>query len=97
MSVKKTWRNRIQTILSSKKGIYSDCYWTEVHNIFSQLNDIGCSVVINSAEYMDDASAKIWLYDIEVEGYKFSGVLNAHAAGSVQDPFDRYDISAYLF
>lgn len=100
MATKKTWKNRIQKILSSRGGIYQDDYWTEVHAIWEGISNIGGDVIINSANYQEENGVpmrKVWEYTIEIEGYTFHGILTAHGAGTVQDPLSRYDISAYFF
>jgi hypothetical protein len=41
---------------------------------------------------------KEYQVDIDTpEGFNIQGTLNCHAAGSVEDPFDRYDMSLVLW
>ena len=101
MATKATWKRRIQSVLSdNSKGIYSDESWAQVHNIWKAIRAMGCDLVINSANYQQNHEgtpvSKTWLYTIEIEGFSFDGILTAHGAGSVKDPLDKYDISAYI-
>lgn len=98
---KRTVKNKINKILSeSSKGLYSDQYWIGVNAVWSALRKNGYFPTIESAEYNHDTEgkpvSKTWKFSITFEGkYTFFGVLTAHGAGSVDDPLDRYDISAY--
>ena len=94
---KKTFKNRINKILTENtKGIFSDQYWQPVHATFKALQD---AVSIGSTAYQHNADgipvSKVWMFYVEAEGYMIRGILTAHGAGSVADPLDRYDISAY--
>jgi len=98
MATKQSAKNRIQKILSvNSTSIYSDDYWAQVSHIWECIRQHQAELIINSAEYAADGMTKTWKFEVKSAGYVFQGVLNAHAAGSVKDPFDRYDISAYIF
>ena len=87
-------------------GLFSDQSWEGVHNVFHKLEQLGVPVAIGCTEYLHDergdATGKQWKFSttfINGKGKEtvLRGVLTAHAAGSVADPLDKYDISAYAF
>lgn len=97
---KKTFKNRINKILTDNtKGIFSDQYWQPVQATWKALQEAGYFVSIGSTAYQHNADgipvSKNWMFTVEAEGYVVQGILTAHGAGSIQDPLDRYDISAY--
>jgi len=101
MATKITCKRRIQKVLSENStGIFSDNSWEKVHSIWAAVRAIGADLVIESAEYGHNVDGvpiqKKWLYTVTLEGYTFTGVLTAHGAGSIKDPLDKYDISAYI-
>lgn len=96
---KKTFKNRIQKILSMAIGIYTDEYWIPVHQIFNAISEKGWQVVISETKYNHNEDnqpiSKTWKFTVIGEGFEIPCILTAHGAGSVADPLDRYDISAY--
>ena len=101
MATKRTLKNRINTILTdSTKGFHVDNRWQPVHATWNALRDAGYDVEIEPAEYgwddKNEPTHKVWRYTVTAEKYTFRGVLTAHAAGTVEDPMARYDISAYI-
>jgi hypothetical protein len=97
-----TAKNRVNRILSdNSKGIYSDDYWCPIHKIFNTLLDSGFPVQIMSTKYRQNEDglniSKEWRIQIPLEiGKPLDGIITAHGAGSIHDPLDRYDISAYV-
>lgn len=86
--------------------LYNDEYWagvSEVKNTIGALpfvTDISVSVENGGYRTNSDNSAKWKEYKFEIQtdqNVAIYGQLNAHAAGSVQDPFDRYDITLTLW
>jgi len=55
------------------------------------------SVSVENGGYRENSDGVKWKeYNLEIEtiqGFKIFGILNAHAAGTVEDPFSRYDIT----
>ena len=101
MATKQTWKRRIQKILSdNSRGIFSDNSWEQVHKIFAAVNASEAVLYVGATAYRQNEDGtpveKKWLFTVEVENFIFQGVLTAHGAGSVKDPLDRYDISAYI-
>jgi hypothetical protein len=97
---KNTTKNRINKILASSPGIYSDQYWKAINHIFEALAGNGYNYQIESSQYHHNDQglpiAKEWRLSITTDNYSFSAIITAHGAGSVTDPLDRYDISAYI-
>lgn len=97
-----TAKNRVNKILSdNSKGSYTDQYWQPIHNIFKLLEAAGFNTILNSTLYrQNDAGipiSKEWRIEVLMEtGKSLKGIITAHGAGSIEDPLDRYDISAYV-
>jgi hypothetical protein len=80
---KPAFKNKVNRILhDATKGIFSDQYWSGVSGAINQLNGTPVS--------------KEWRIQVIHEGIILSAIITAHGAGSVNDPLDRYDISAYV-
>jgi len=99
---KQTIKNRINNVIyDNTKGFYNDEDWSGVKNVFNQLENKGYEVTIMD-QYYDNSqgfmSLKKWIFIVtdKINKFAFQGVLNAHSAGTVNDPMSRYDISCYL-
>jgi len=81
--------------------LYNDEYWAGVSDVKKAIGSIDgiadISVYVENGGYKQNAEGTKWKeYKLEIEtvqGFKIFGILNAHAAGTVEDPFDRYDIT----
>ena len=90
------------------KGIFSDNSWEAINKIFQKLKDSGMEVTILSTKYggqNDDGNPmpkyKEWQISIPFTNkagkpMELVGPVTAHGAGSIQQPLDRYDITAYV-
>lgn len=98
---------KVNTILSAaSKGLFRDQSWEAVNKVWKELDRAGIDYNITHTEYMNDPNtrmpnAKMWKFEVPFQNEKFRpailfGVLTAHGAGSVEDPLDRYDITAYV-
>jgi len=100
---------RVNKVLGElSKGIFSDDSWQAINKIFEKLNQLGLEVNILSAKYggQQDTSNnmpkyKEWQISIPFTNkagkpMELVGQITAHGAGSVQQPLDRYDITAYV-
>ena len=95
-------------LAESSKGIFSDNSWEAINKIFQKLKESGLEVSVLSAKYggQGDTSNgmpkyKEWQISIPFTNNKgkpaqLVGQITAHGAGSVEQPLDRYDISAYV-
>ena len=85
------------------KGIFRDNSWQPIHKTFKELARHSIEYVIQKAEYLKEhgiPTSKVWSFEIEFfneKGRKTTlyGRIVASGAGSVKDPLDRYDVTAY--
>jgi len=100
---------RVNKVLAElSKGMFSDDSWQAIHKIFEKLNQLGLEVNILSAKYGGQqdtsngmAKYKEWQISIPFTNkagkpMELVGQITAHGAGSVEQPLDRYDITAYV-
>jgi hypothetical protein len=87
------------------KGFFKDDYWRPITRTFKELAEHGIFYEVNKTEYLKDnegrPNAKIWSFSIDFfndKGRKTTlyGTITASGAGSVEDPLDRYDVTAYV-
>ena len=81
---------------------YFDTYWKGVNDIIDALLAEGCEVTTwcENGGYRRNSEGTQWKeYKMEIVcgKYEFEAVLNCHAAGSVEDPFDRYDMTLIIW
>lgn len=101
--------SRVNKVLASlSKGIFSDNSWEAIHKIFEKLRELGLDVSILSAKYggQQDTSNnmpkyKEWQISIPFTNkagkpMELVGPITAHGAGSIEQPLDRYDVTAYV-
>ena len=100
---------RVNKVLGElSKGIFSDQSWEAINKIFEKLKSLGLDVTILSAKYggYQDTSNnmpkyKEWQISIPFtnkvgKSMELVGTITAHGAGSIEQPLDRYDITAYV-
>lgn len=99
---------RVNKILASlSKGLFSDNSWEAIHKIFNKLQELGLEVSTTSAKYGGQTANsnmptfKEWKISIPFTNKNgkptfLIGQITAHGAGSVEQPLDRYDITAYV-
>lgn len=99
----------IKKIYDLTKGftsrLYNDDYWKGVDDIrkaISSISDIKETLIypINGGYRTSKDGMSQWKeYEVELTGEDFviKGTLNCHAAGSVDDPFDKYDMSLVIY
>lgn len=101
--------SRVNKILSAaSKGLFSDNSWEAINNIFKKLSEAGLDVTVTSAKYGGHADTgndmpkfKEWQISIPFTNKNgkqvaLVGNITAHGAGSLEQPLDRYDITAYV-
>ena len=98
----------VNTILATMaRGMFSDNSWEAINKIFSKLNEAGIPVETLNTKYGGQSEQspmptfKEWQIKIPFTNNKgkptdLVGQITAHGAGSVQQPLDRYDITAYV-
>jgi hypothetical protein len=101
--------SRVNKILAEiSKGIFSDNSWEAISNIFKKLKESGAEATLLDAKYGGHADSnsgmptyKEWKISIPFINNKgksaaLVGQITAHGAGSVDQPLDKYDITAYV-
>lgn len=99
---KRSAKNQLyRTISPLTSHKFSDESWQGVSQVIAALKEEGCEVDtrVENGGYRRNSSGTMWkeyLMDIQCGSYTFTAILNCHAAGSVEDPFDRYDMTFIL-
>lgn len=100
---KRTIINRIYKVTNKiTGGLYRDENWHGVTLVVDAIESLGyeCEVSVKDGGYREHDGAKWKEYLLKItspEGFVVNGTLNCHAAGSMQDPFDRYDMSLVMW
>lgn len=102
-------KNRIyKAITSMTSHLYKDDDWASVSNVFATMRSVlatfeaGLELVVSVKDggYREHNGAQWKEYCLAIEDAEgkqlFAGTLNAHAAGTIEDPFARYDMSVVL-
>lgn len=101
--------SRVNKVLAElSRGMFSDESWQAINKIFEKLSSLGLNVTVTSAKYGGHADTqtgmpkfKEWQISIPFTNNKgkpvqLVGQITAHGAGSIEQPLDRYDITAYV-
>lgn len=111
MATKKTIINRVyREIKEMTSHIYRDDNWAAVSNVLKGIrealsrisDDLALSVSVIDGGYRTsrDGTSHYKEYALSIEDNGkgiIGGTLTAHAAGSIADPFDRYDMTVVLW
>lgn len=89
--------NKIRPLIS---GLKSDIGWNHIHEIVDTIGGMGVDVLpegVNDSNYREDGGSKEWHYTLSFlnnddERVEINLYIIASAAGSVNDPWDQYDI-----
>lgn len=90
--------------LTSK--LYSDDYWKGVDDIrnaiasIDDITDVNIYPVNGGYKTSKDGTSQWKEYEVELstkENVTIGGTLSCHAAGSVKDPFDKYDMTLVMW
>lgn len=100
---------RVNKLLAAlSRGVFSDNSWEAIHKIFDKLTEAGLEVNTIDAKYGGHADTgngmpkyKEWRISIPFTNNKgkavaLVGQITAHGAGSVDQPLDRYDVTAMV-
>lgn len=83
--------------------LYNDDHWQGVDDIRNSLAELNIETNIYPIDggyrqnKTGDAFWKEYQVQLQYGGVVVNGILNCHAAGSVEYPFDRYDMSLQLW
>ena len=87
------------------KGFFSDQAWQGVNQVWTALDNAGLDWNVTGSQYYPPGTVppegKIWKFEIRFTNKTgkptvLYGTVTAAGAGSVQDPLERYDITAYV-
>ena len=101
-------RKIVQNIINKLpiNGLFSDTYWQGPKMVWEALTENNIDWVINNSQYKKDEKgnpiSKQWIFEIEFVNQrskpdKLTGQINAYGAGSIQQPLDKYDMTAIVF
>lgn len=101
---KKKFINKIYKVISPLTGkLCRDDAWQNAYQLMDVIDGLDFVDEMNVhcenggyKEY-DGAKSKEYLLDIQCEDILIQGVLTCHAAGTIENPWDRYDISVVLW
>jgi hypothetical protein len=88
------------------KGILHDTDWQHIHAIFKALDAEKLNYSLTKADYMHDEQgrpkAKEWKFEVYFTNKAgkptiLYGSITASGAGTVEDPLEKYDVTAILF
>ena len=105
MSKQKAIRVVNKLLSKHTKGLFRDEYWAPISKIWKELNDNDIPHQLESAKYYKDdygrPQRKVWRFTTEFLNNRgrptmLYGSITASGAGSVEDPLDRYDLTAYM-
>lgn len=100
---KQSARNYVYKIVGNlTKGFFKDEDWSNIRKIWDALDANNIENELTNNYYLKDdqgnLQSKTWNFELPFINNKGNpdkliGTLNAHFAGSVQDPTDKYDMS----
>jgi len=84
-------------------GIYRDQYWRPIQAIWKALEHAGLPFSISGSQYEKEHGVdvrKVWTFEVPFTSERgkpgvIYGRVVAAGAGSVEDPLDSYDVTAY--
>lgn len=101
MATRTTYKNRLNKIFRKHtQGFFTDEYWKPIMDTLNELREVGWKYELKSVEYGHENGIpvrKTWMIEIEFGVKKpFYGIIVASGAGSVHNPLERYDVTAYV-
>ncbi len=103
VSSKRTAKNRIYMVTHDiTSHLYHDENWHGVTLVVDAIESLGydCEVSVKDGGYRENDGAKWKEYLLLIrtpDGFEIHGTLNCHAAGTTEDPFERYDMSLVMW
>ena len=101
---KRSLINKLYKVISPITGrIYNDDYWLGVKDIREAIASLGVDdyeVYPINGGYRSNGDGAQWKeYQVNIlwHGVEIHGTLNCHAAGTIEDPFSRYDMACVLY
>lgn len=102
---KRTMMNRIYKVTQNLTShLYSDEHWQGIDDMYDAIASVGVNninIYPDNGGYRtsNDGLSQWKQYNVEIEydGVIINGELNCHAAGTVEDPFSRYDMTLVMW
>lgn len=101
-----TAKKRINDLLSHyTQGIFSDDSWRQIKKIWDAMTDAGIDWTLLKSEYKHNdkgiPNSKTWQFEIKFidnngREKKMIGYIIAAGSGSISDPLEKYDVTAYV-
>jgi len=95
------FKNHVNKLLGfHTKGFFTDDFWTPVNDTLKLLAENGIEYSLTGTKYEHDENGtpcrKVWTFEIKApKGKPLFAIITAAGAGSVKDPLERYDVTAY--
>jgi len=86
----------------ARTGLYSDPGWLGPHQVMDAMSAAGLDFNLVEAKYFNEDKAKIWRLKVKyvnnkgVEKFLYADI-TAFCAGTVKDPWSRYDITTTVY
>ena len=84
-------------------GFFSDQYWKPIQGLWKNFERAGIPIAITKSDYEKEMGVpvrKVWRFEVEFKNDRgrpttVYGQVVAAGAGSVEDPLEKYDVTAY--
>jgi hypothetical protein len=91
---RKEMEKEIRNITNSiSRGFYHDEQFLATRMVADALRKVGYRVEVTGGNYFNNGKSKEYKIRAEKEGEVFNGAIYLMAAGTIDDPFKRYDVS----
>lgn len=91
---RKEMEKEIRNITDSiSRGFFHDEQFLATRMVADALRKVGYRVEVTGGNYINNGKSKEYKIRAEKEGEVFNGAIYLMAAGTIDDPFKRYDVS----
>ena len=91
---RKEMEKEIRNITDSiSRGFFYDEQFLATRMVADALRKVGYRVEVTGGNYINNGKSKEYKIRAEKEGEVFNGAIYLMAAGTIDDPFKRYDVS----
>lgn len=95
--MKKKLINQIYRVLHSQPGKFIDNDWSNLYRVLDEISSkVGVSISVDGTAWKSNGPLTQWKeykLTISKDDVVIKGILNAHAAGTIADPFSSYDLT----
>lgn len=103
LTTKKSVLNRLFTLISPlTSSVFSDDNWRQVRAVEAALEGAGVRCDMQSTEYQGSdtnnmAERKQYVYKLTVGKFEFTFILHANFCGTVNNAWDKYDLTCTIY